>query len=157
MTFHIFIWNWFGISKKLKFYIFSQPREFKNVYITLKYFSFFENKPPVSWVAHVTRDFFTCSCPHYSSMIYATMYRKPSWFEFIITVLTSRKRGIASSFCTPYTCLQQRRIQNPFKHLRWIAFEYPVNDFKLFTVYPETPTLRCLKAFWICLCSDCTW
>ena len=28
-------------------------------------------------------------------------------------------------------------MQNPFKHLRWCAFVYPVNDFKLLTVYAK--------------------
>ena len=38
--------------------------------ITSKYFSIFNNKPPASWVAHVTRDFLTCySCSYYSSML----------------------------------------------------------------------------------------
>ena len=37
--------------------------------ITSKYFSFFNNKPHVSWVAHITRDFLTCyPCLYYSSM-----------------------------------------------------------------------------------------
>ena len=38
--------------------------------ITSKYFSIFNNKPPASWVAHVTSDFLTCySCLYYNSMI----------------------------------------------------------------------------------------
>ena len=38
--------------------------------ITSKYFSFFNNKPPASWVTHITRDFLTSySCSYYSSMI----------------------------------------------------------------------------------------
>ena len=37
--------------------------------ITSKYFSFLNNKPPASWVAHVTRDFLTCySCVYYVFM-----------------------------------------------------------------------------------------
>ena len=37
--------------------------------ITSKYFSFFNNKPSASLVAHITRDFFTCYfCLYYSSM-----------------------------------------------------------------------------------------
>ena len=37
--------------------------------INLKYFSFFNNKPPASRVAHITRDFLTCySCSSCSSM-----------------------------------------------------------------------------------------
>ena len=43
--------------------------------ITSKYFSFFNNKPPASWIAHITRDFLTCySCWYYSSMM---------WYVFI--------------------------------------------------------------------------
>ena len=38
--------------------------------ITSKYFSFFNNKPPASWVVHITTEFLTCySCLNYSSMI----------------------------------------------------------------------------------------
>ena len=38
--------------------------------ITLKYFSFFNNKPPASWVTHIKRDFLTCYfCLYYSSMV----------------------------------------------------------------------------------------
>ena len=36
-----------------------------------------------------------------------------------------------------FVTLQLRRIQNPFKHLRWSAFAYPVNDFKQLTVYAK--------------------
>ena len=51
---------------------FSQTREnWKSFNITSKYFSFFNNKPPTSWVAHITRDFLTYySCLYYSFMIY---------------------------------------------------------------------------------------
>ena len=34
---------------------------FQVVQVTLKYFSIFNNKPPVSWVAHSTRKFLECS------------------------------------------------------------------------------------------------
>ena len=50
-----------GNSKELicidqsRFYVFSHQQEFKNV--TSKYFSFFNNKPSASWVAHITGDF----------------------------------------------------------------------------------------------------
>ena len=40
--------------------------------ITLKYFSFFNNKPPARWVEHITRNFFSCS--YYNSMIYHTAF-----------------------------------------------------------------------------------
>ena len=40
-----------------------------------KYFSFFNNKPPVDWVAHITRDFLTCYyCSYYSSMLCTIWY-----------------------------------------------------------------------------------
>ena len=40
---------------------FSHNRENSKMFnITLKYFSFFNNEPPASWVAHVTRDFLPC-------------------------------------------------------------------------------------------------
>ena len=50
---------------------FSHTRENSKMFnITLKYFSFFNNKPPASWVRHITRDILTCySCSYYSSMI----------------------------------------------------------------------------------------
>ena len=36
---------------------------------TAKYFSIFNNKPPVSWVPHITRNFLRCySCSYYSSI-----------------------------------------------------------------------------------------
>ena len=35
--------------------------------ITSKCFSFFNNKPPATWVAHITRDFLACySCSYYT-------------------------------------------------------------------------------------------
>ena len=52
-------------------------------------------------------------------------------------------------FWTPYPCLvfQQRHIQNPFKHLRWSVFAYPVNNSKVLTVYTKALHLICLKEF----------
>ena len=50
---------------------FSHTRENSKMFnITSKYFSFFNNKPPASRVAHVVGDSLTCySCWYYSSMI----------------------------------------------------------------------------------------
>ena len=42
---------------------------------------------------------------------------------------------------------QQGHIQIPFKHLGWSAFAYPVNNFKLLTVYAKKLPFRCLKGF----------
>ena len=56
---------WLGNSKKLIYidhrpiktlYIFT-PGNSKMFIITSKYFGFFNNKPPASWVVHMTRDF----------------------------------------------------------------------------------------------------
>ena len=52
--------------------------------ITSKYFSFFNNKPPASWVAHITRDFLICySCSYYSSMIVLIFRNLPSSVEHL--------------------------------------------------------------------------
>ena len=41
--------------------------------ITSKYFSIFNNKPPASWGAHITRDFVTCySCSYCNFMSHQT-------------------------------------------------------------------------------------
>ena len=58
----------------------------KMLNITSKYFSVFHNKPPTSWVAHITSDFLSCySCSYYSSMI--TVY------NFIVTISCHRFKG----------------------------------------------------------------
>ena len=51
---------------------FSHTRENSKMFnISSKYFSFFNNKPPTSWIPHITRHFLTCySCSYYSSMKY---------------------------------------------------------------------------------------
>ena len=50
---------------------FSHTRENSKMFnITSKYFSFLNNKPRVSWVAHKIRDFLTCySSSYYNSMV----------------------------------------------------------------------------------------
>ena len=50
---------------------FSHTRKNSKMFnITSRYFSFFNNKPPASWVALITRDFLTCySCSYYSSVV----------------------------------------------------------------------------------------
>ena len=50
--------------------------------ITLKYFNFFSNTAPVSGIAHITRDFFTCySCSYYISMIYTGKFKTIMTFK----------------------------------------------------------------------------
>ena len=56
--------------------------------ITSKYFSFFSNSPPASWVAHIARDFFTCySCSYYSSMLRAKKGRPNIHYNENIDIL----------------------------------------------------------------------
>ena len=49
----------------------SHTREKSKMFdITSKYFTFFKNTPPATWVAHTTRNFITCySCSYYSFMM----------------------------------------------------------------------------------------
>ena len=58
------------LHRPIKASIFSHTRKNSKFFnITSKYFTFFNNKPPTSWVAHVAKHFLTCySCSYYSSM-----------------------------------------------------------------------------------------
>ena len=52
--------------------------------ITSKYFNFFNNKPPASWVAHITRDFLTCySCSCYSYMVKSSKQKQRLYKIFL--------------------------------------------------------------------------
>ena len=47
-------------------------------YLTSKYLSIFNNKPRLSWVAHITRDSLTSySCSNYNSMDTQTDFLSP--------------------------------------------------------------------------------
>ena len=79
-----------GKSKKLisidqsRFHICHTRENSKMFNITSKYFSFFNNKPPASWVAQITRDFLICySCSYYSSMIVLIFRNLPSSVEHL--------------------------------------------------------------------------
>ena len=55
------------LHKPIKTFTWENSKMFS---ITSKYFSIFNNKPPASSVADITRDFLTCySCSYYSSMV----------------------------------------------------------------------------------------
>ena len=63
--------------------------------IISKYFSFFNNKPPVGWVAHATRHFLTCySYSYYSSML----FRVTIW-SFLLNFSLFWKLGISFLLC----------------------------------------------------------
>ena len=58
--------------------------------ITSKCFSIFYNKPPASWVKHITRDLLTCySCLYYSSMVQAVLHSSYDIF-FLNFILLSK-------------------------------------------------------------------
>ena len=61
---------------------FSHTRENSKMFNkTSKYFSFSNNKPPASWVAHIKRNFLTChSCSYYSSMFGSSVKLEPGYF-----------------------------------------------------------------------------
>ena len=66
-------------------------------------------------------------------------------------------RNIPSDVCYDDTKHYQvqsehRRIQNPFKYLRWSVFAWAVNGLKSLTDYAKTLHFRYLKRFWIHLC-----
>ena len=70
---------------------FSHTRENSKMFnITSKYFSFFNNKPPASWVAHITRDFLTYySCSYYSSMFgRSLLFLFIHWLNYLTDYLT---------------------------------------------------------------------
>ena len=55
----------------------------KMLIIASKYFSFFNNKPPASWMAHIIKDFLTCySCSYHSSMIWAKIFAQNASISF---------------------------------------------------------------------------
>ena len=83
-------------------FTFFHTRENSNMFsITSKYFSLFDNKPPASWVAHITRDFFTrYSCSYYSSMLKASISSNSNWHwasEFLKDFMVWR---YSNRFCT---------------------------------------------------------
>ena len=58
------------------------------------------------------------------------------YFKTYVTYIYILLSCVVSSFWTAYTYLvfQQKRIQNPFKHLRWSVFASTANYFKLLAV-----------------------
>ena len=74
--------------------------------------------------------------------LYITCQTLPNIIKIFQNAYCISRSGVESSFCTPSTCLQHRRIQNPFKHLSWCVLTYPVNDFKLLVVSAKTLPLE---------------
>ena len=117
---------WLGNSKKLicidqsRFYIFHTRENSKMFNITSKYFSFFNNKPPVSWVAHITTDFLTsCSYSHYISIV----------LHKICMEKVLEEHFFCNSFGCPYrpnatkTCLNAALNTLNFSQQEWYEIE----------------------------------
>ena len=131
-----------------KAYLHSHTRENSKMFnITLKYFRFFNNKPPASRVAHITRDFLTCySCSYYNSMLLlsiANVLEKHSQIDIIRSSHSKmffrcsqelrnihRKTPVLQSLQlyyeeTPtqvFSCKYSEILHSSFyiKHLRWL-------------------------------------
>ena len=102
---------------------FSHTRENSKMFnITLKYFSFFNIKPPASWVAHITRNFLTWySCSYCSSMILCNQFYWPpdNFFKKKILTLHAMKTHIEIS----YTIKKVNRKEGDvckYKDCKWI-------------------------------------
>ena len=64
--------------------------DFSTIFLQEKYFSIFNNKPPASWVVHITRDSFTChSCSCYSSMKTLFIWKTKHIYAKTFTVFES--------------------------------------------------------------------
>ena len=89
------------LHKPIKTLYILTPGNSKMFIITSKYFSFFNNNPPASWVVYITKNFLTvysCLCsmmPYHLSQVYSEPIQKPkkehfankfsSWKQFFFT------------------------------------------------------------------------
>ena len=82
--------------------------------ITSKHFSFFNNKPPASWVAHITRDFLTCySCSYYSSM--SLWWSSHQWCSIKKVVLKYFTKFTAKRLCPNVLFLRMLKARGLYK------------------------------------------
>ena len=128
--------------------------------ITSKYFSIFKNKPPASWVEHITRDFLTC----YSCWNHSSMYVKLGHFDKYF-VKNTRIRGPKGKhfqdFSTKYLPFsnvqkgQQKPPLSPLPQYPWICLNsYPwkcLNKMFYARALNMHDHLTCSTGFWKCL------
>ena len=100
--------------------MFSHTSENSKIFnIASKYFSFFNNKPPVGWVAHIARDFLTCySCLYYSSMHAAKIDRLVNEKN---TAFLENRINLANYCCTFWPL--KAHLSFRFLSVLWIFFE----------------------------------
>ena len=85
--------------------------------ITLKYFSFFNSKPPASWVA----DFVTCySCSYYSSMLKRNRINATLFLTNIFGLIFWSLKVMMSMMMTFCNVADQKKIKDFFtSHDNW--------------------------------------
>ena len=142
--------------------------------ITWKYLNSFNNKPPGSWVAHITRDFVTCYyCPYYSSMVSVTIWGNSvkfinKWFfRKTVSNLTNGKEvysrlqmqqifldaGLQQwEYClVPFFVFfcSSNSFSHIFKHVLWNVYESEFFEFAKLRNFPPSclTFLMCLRTY----------
>ena len=120
---------------------FSHVRENSRMFIiTSKYFSFFNNEPLASWVAHITRDFLTCySCLYYSSMV--------AWPEALIFNRHNRNIALLWLILKWYTILKDFFLLDSVRYLDDVMMTS-----KVWLVQYWNPDVRLLSEIDIAMC-----
>ena len=116
--------------------------------ITSKYFSIFKNKPPASWVEHITRDFLTC----YSCWNHSSMYVKLGHFDKYF-VKNTRIRGPTGKHFQdfsikylPFSNVQKGQKKPPLSPLSPNIPEYAL------TAILGNAWIKCsMPGLWICM------
>ena len=95
---------------------FSHTHENSKIFnITSKYFSFFDNKPPASWVAHITRDFLIChSC--FNDFLFPDSCFLIQWSYTVTQRQLSTTRKM-----TKHWTVMLKNAENQRYHRRWKA------------------------------------
>ena len=125
MLYYVSRETWLGNSKKTnQDSTFSHIRENSKIFNTnSKLFSFFNNKTPASWVAHITRNLFTCySCSSYSSMV---------WVKNLFLTemdIENRKSDYQIAFIATQICTG---IYREVQEISWVKFRRTHTKFHL--------------------------
>ena len=108
-------------------------KNYKMFNITSKYFSIFNNKPPASWVAYITRDFRTCySCSYYSSMIAGTAANQDPTYT-----ITDKKLYIpVVTLSTQDNVKLLKQLESVFKRtINWNKYHSEITTYNDFLFY----------------------
>ena len=120
--------------------------------VTLKYFSISNNKPPTSWVAHITKDILTCySCSYYRSMLKGKFIEIMSSWNLSVSYMIRKllSRGISRLLCI--TSVKESVFGQVFFKYKLIVSQYfkwkmaEIAGFGLLLLIPETLHLTLLS------------